>query len=155
MASSKTAKVGVLNPKTGGSDKLRWLLLMHQLPPKPDYFRVKVWRRLQALGAVAIRNSVYALPLSDSSHEDFQWVLREIVEGGGDGSICEARFIDGLSEAQVVDMFRTARAVDYEALGKDARPLAKLTITDKSRSEVKETLVRLQKRFAEIVVGGR
>ena len=25
-----------------------WLLLIHQLPPKPDYFRVKIWRRLQA-----------------------------------------------------------------------------------------------------------
>src|SRR6266566_3170768 len=35
----------------------RWLLLIHQLPPKPDYFRVKVWRRLQRIGAVAIKNS--------------------------------------------------------------------------------------------------
>src|SRR5207249_2390673 len=40
----------------------RWLLLIHQLPPKPDYFRVKVWRRLQRIGAVAIKNSVYVLP---------------------------------------------------------------------------------------------
>ena len=31
----------------------RWVLLIHQIPPKPDYFRVKVWRRLQRLGAVA------------------------------------------------------------------------------------------------------
>ncbi len=28
-----------------------WLLLFHQIPPKPDYFRVKVWRRLQRIGA--------------------------------------------------------------------------------------------------------
>ena len=28
-----------------------WLLLIHQLPAKPAYARVKVWRRLQALGA--------------------------------------------------------------------------------------------------------
>ena len=39
-----------------------WLLLIHQIPPKPNYFRVKIWRRLQKLGAVAIKNSVYALP---------------------------------------------------------------------------------------------
>src|SRR5580765_1917694 len=30
-----------------------WLLLIHQLPPKPAYLRVKVWRRLQGLGAIA------------------------------------------------------------------------------------------------------
>ena len=40
----------------------RWLLLIHQLPAKPAYSRVKVWRRLQALGAVAVKNAVYALP---------------------------------------------------------------------------------------------
>ena len=36
----------------------RWLLLIHQIPPKPDYLRVKIWRRLQRVGAVAIKNSV-------------------------------------------------------------------------------------------------
>jgi len=43
---------------------------------------VKVWRRLQALGAVAIKNSVYALPNTDDAREDFEWVLREIVKEG-------------------------------------------------------------------------
>ena len=66
----------------------RWLLLIHQIPPKPDYFRVKIWRRLQRVGSVAIKNSVYVLPKSDQTLEDFQWILREIVEGGGDASLC-------------------------------------------------------------------
>ena len=61
-----------------------WLLLIHQIPPKPGYLRVKVWRRLQALGAVAIKNSVYALPNTDEAREDFEWVLREIVKEGGE-----------------------------------------------------------------------
>jgi len=58
-----------------------WLLLIHQLPPKPDYFRVKIWRRLQGLGAVPVKNSVYVLPRSDQAVEDFRWVQREIEEG--------------------------------------------------------------------------
>ena len=64
----------------------RWLLLIHQIPPKPNYFRVKIWRRLQRLGAVAIKNSVYVLPRNEQMQEDFQWVIREIAEGGGDAS---------------------------------------------------------------------
>ena len=44
------------------AEAARWLLLIHQLPAKPAYLRVKVWRRLQALGAVAVKNAVYALP---------------------------------------------------------------------------------------------
>jgi DNA-binding transcriptional regulator PaaX len=55
-----------------------WLMLIHQIPPKPDYFRVKVGRRLQRLGAVAVKNSVYVLPSAEGTVEDLQWVLREI-----------------------------------------------------------------------------
>src|SRR6266446_4891455 len=75
-----------------------WLLLIHQIPPKPNYFRVKIWRRLQRLGAVGIKNSVYALPSSDQGHEDLNWVLREIVEGAGKASLVERRFVEGWTE---------------------------------------------------------
>lgn len=64
----------------------RWLLLIHQIPPRPTYLRVKVGRRLQSLGAVAVKNSVYVLPRSEQALEDFQWVRQEIVAGRGDAS---------------------------------------------------------------------
>ena len=92
----------------------RWLLLIHQIPPKPDYFRVKIWRRLQRLGAVAIKNSVYVLPKNEQTQEDFQWVLREIVEGGGEATLCEARLVDGLSDNEVEALFQGARSSDYD-----------------------------------------
>src|SRR2546422_784735 len=40
----------------------RWLILIHQLPARPSSLRVTIWRRLQHLGAIALRNSVYVLP---------------------------------------------------------------------------------------------
>src|SRR5215204_1738468 len=101
----------------------RWLLLIHQIPPKPAYLRVKVWRRLQALGAVAIKNTVYALPFGDQTTEDLQWVLREIVAGGGDGTICEARFIDGLTDHTVEALFHAARDADYAEIAASARKI--------------------------------
>src|SRR5216683_6550744 len=94
----------------------RWLLLIHQIPAKPDYFRVKIWRRLQRVGSVAIKNSVYVLPKSDQTLEDFQWIVREIVEGGGDASVCEAGFVQGLSDAAIEAMFHSARDADYSSI---------------------------------------
>ncbi len=79
----------------------RWLLLIHQIPPKPNYFRVKIWRRMQRIGAVALKNSVYILPVGAETQEDFQWVLREILEGGGDATLCEARLLEGITDEQV------------------------------------------------------
>lgn len=99
----------------------RWLLLIHQIPPAPAYLRVKIGRRLQRLGAIAIKNSVYTLPSSEQAQEDLQWVLREIAESGGEGSICEARFVDGLTNAQVENLFNSARNTDYGAIVTDAR----------------------------------
>ena len=136
-------------------DKPGWLLLIHQIPPKPNYFRVKIWRRLQRLGAVAIKNSVYALPSNEQAQEDLNWVLREIVEGGGDASLVEARLVEGLNDEQVKEMFRAARDADYQAIANDARELSrrlprKGEIADEKRGELEGALARLQKRVGEV-----
>jgi hypothetical protein len=134
----------------------RWLLLIHQIPPKPDYFRVKIWRRLQRLGAVAIKNSVYALPKNEQTQEDFQWVLREIVEGGGEATLCEARFVDGLSDGEVEALFQSARSSDYDEIAVEARRLAAISlpkgkIKDDRVKEIETNLGKLKRRLAEVV----
>jgi len=134
----------------------RWLLLIHQIPPKPDYFRVKIWRRLQRLGAVAIKNSVYILPKNEQTQEDFQWVLREIVEGGGEASLCEARFVEGLSDDQVEVLFQAARDVEYRQLAEEGRRLAAMPLPDGQIEETRRTqleidLARLKRRLAEVI----
>ncbi len=138
------------------SNEGRWLLLIHQLPPKPDYFRVKVWRRLQRLGAVAIKNSVYVLPKNDQTQEDFQWVLREILEGTGEASICEASFVDGLSDDQVEALFQSAREAEYRQIADEARRLAEIPMPDKQiegsrRTQIEVDMARLKRRLAEVV----
>ena len=82
-----------------------WLLLIHQLPPKPDYLRVKVRRRLHRIGAVPLRGSVYVLPATDEAREDFHWLQEEIKADGGEAIVCEANFILGLSDEEVRAMF--------------------------------------------------
>jgi hypothetical protein len=91
----------------------RWLLLIHQIPPKPDYFRVKVRRRLQRIGAVALKNSVYVLPHRNEATEDFRWLLREIVADGGEATLCEARIVEGISQGELEAIFAAERDVEY------------------------------------------
>src|SRR5437867_3463091 len=102
-----------------------WLLLIHQLPAKPAYLRVKIWRRLQGIGAIAVKNAVHVLPMNEETQEDFEWLLREIREGGGEAFICEARLIDGLSDQEIRTLFDQARDADYAQVAKDARALVK------------------------------
>src|SRR5262249_7118978 len=130
-----------------------WLLLVHQLPAKPAYLRVKIWRRLQDIGAIAVKKAVHALPMNEDTQEDFEWLLREIQEGGGEAFICEARLIDGLSDEEVRTLFDRARDADYAELAKDARSLAK-SLRRKAGTEraggLQAQVARLRKRLADI-----
>jgi len=131
----------------------RWLMLVHQLPPKPAYLRVKVWRRLQGLGAVSVKNSVYALPASAEAQEDFEWLLREIQEGGGEALVCEARIIDGMTDREVRTLFDRARDSDYQEIATEARELAKALkrkVPRELRSDAKARLSKLRARFAQV-----
>jgi hypothetical protein len=136
---------------SANGDKL-WLLLIHQIPPKPDYLRVKIWRRLQSLGATPIKNSVYALPNTEQCQEDFQWVLREIVAGGGEGMVCEAHLVDGLSNNQVRDLFQRARNEDYAAILKQANELMKSSKRTAAGNGggLNTSFTRLKRRFTEV-----
>ena len=132
----------------------KWLLLIHQIPPKPDYFRVKIWRRLRKIGAVAIKQSVYVLPESEPAREDLVWIVKEIDAGGGTASVCRAVFVEGLSGGQIRCLFQTARDEDYQVVEEDARALRNALKNENASGadtlKIRSKLTRLRHRLAEI-----
>src|SRR5436309_12505570 len=91
------------------AQKLEWILLIHQLPPRPTNLRVRIWRKLQKLGAVAIKNSVYVLPANEKTNEDFQWLKQEIESAGGETAVFRADSVEGATDKEIVSSFRKAR----------------------------------------------
>jgi hypothetical protein len=87
--------------KTGRAH--RWLVFVHQLPAQPSNARVKIWRRLQQIGAVAVKNAVYALPNNAQSREDFEWLRAEVVALGGEATIFAATSIKGFDDRRMKD----------------------------------------------------
>jgi hypothetical protein len=90
-----------------------WILLIHQLPPKPTNLRVRTWRKLQKLGAVAIKNSVYVLPFNEKTYEDFQWLKQEIESSGGEAVVFQAGAVEGATDDEIISAFRKARNEEY------------------------------------------
>ena len=107
------------------SEGARWVLFMPTFPAKPASMRVKIWRRLQAIGAIGLRGSVYALPNREECVELFEWLSRELGELGGQASICEGRFLDGSSDDDIERRFIEARNADYAVISAAAKQLAK------------------------------
>jgi hypothetical protein len=104
----------------GSGKRRRWLLFIHQIPPKPDYLRVKLRRRLRRVGAVALKNSVYVLPDADEPREDLEWLMREVVADGGEATICSAELLGGTTDADLEAAFRRERDAEYAAIERDA-----------------------------------
>ena len=100
-----------------------WLLLLHQIPPQPSYFRAKILRRLVQLGALPVKNSAYLLPDTDDTREDFEWICREIISQGGAAWLFRAECLVGLSAEQIRESFRRLRDADYEGLIASAHEL--------------------------------
>jgi len=102
-----------------------WLLLVYLLPAGRSPVRVKVWRRLQRVGAVLLKNSAWVMPESDEAREDFEWMRAEIGAGGGEALVLAAQAPEGATEGEIVATFRAARAKDFEALRQQATKLLK------------------------------
>ncbi|HEX6107594.1 MAG TPA: chromate resistance protein ChrB domain-containing protein [Gemmatimonadales bacterium] len=92
-----------------------WLFLIHQIPPKPDYFRVKVRRRLARLGAVPLKNSVYVLPAEEDTMEDFQWLRREIEDEGGEATVVRGSLVGGATDEEIATRLQRARGAEPDA----------------------------------------
>src|SRR5262245_29001859 len=112
----------------------RWLLLVHQLPARPSNLRVQTWRRLQQLGAIPVKQAVYALPDTPESREDFEWLKAEITGAGGEATVFAADNVDAWSDEALVQEFKRTRETSYKELAREMeRALAALRSTAKSR----------------------
>jgi hypothetical protein len=109
--------------QTGESGR-GWLLLVYQLPARPSRLRVKVWRRLQRLGAIPVKNSAYALPHTPQAREDFEWLREEITALRGGAAVFAADPGDERTAAELAGEFRAARSREYAALREEAAAVA-------------------------------
>jgi hypothetical protein len=124
--------------------RLPWYLLIHQVPPKPLYLRAKIRQRLDRVGAVPLKQSVYALPRLEECLEDFQWIAEQVVAGGGEAHICEAEFPDRRTDVALVQRFRADREKEYREIHRS------IGAARRSENDSPERLARARKRFDEV-----
>jgi hypothetical protein len=128
------------------------LLLIVSLPPNPSSLRVRVWRRLRALGAVALKRTVYLLPDAPEHHEQLQWLAQEIQRESGDATLVRVERIENMSTEDVVALFHEARDAEYGELAERYRELLQALErkTAAPRRRLQEELTRLQKDYEKV-----
>ena len=113
MPARRRAKPGTGSARpSAGTTRSSWYLLIHQLPPQPLYLRAKIRQHLARVGAIPLKQSVYALPATADGLEDLQWIAQEARTGGGEAYVCRERETDALLQARS----RSDRDAQYRGL---------------------------------------
>jgi hypothetical protein len=133
---------------------MKWLVFSSTLPSKAQSSpRVALWRRLRRLGAISPTGGLHVLPAREECLEAFQWLAEEVRHAKGEALVMQVEQFDGLSDAELMERFRQARAEDYAALDAQAAELEthlRAEATREERSRLREMLERLRRQHAEI-----
>lgn len=97
---------------------LDWLMLIHNLPPRPLYLRARIRRLLDQAGAIALKQSVYALPAKAGGREALGRIGEEAIARGGHAYVCQARFLDPGTDSLLVEKLA---ALETQAEGRPGR----------------------------------
>jgi hypothetical protein len=130
----------------------RWLLFIMQLPTRPAAPRIKLWRRLQQIGSVALRGSVYVLPHTAQAREDFEWLRTEVKAAGGQVSILSAQALTADEHASIVHAFQDARSEDFKSLAASIDRVAssRKALSPAVRRDAERILRGAQHKLAEL-----
>jgi hypothetical protein len=127
-----------------------FLLLIVSVPPKPSSLRVKVWRRLRALGAVALKRTVYLLPDTGDHHEQLQWLAQDVQRDGGEATLVRVDRIENLGTEDLVGLFHEARATDYRDLAERYHKVLQALERPEGRERVEQQLASAHRQYDKV-----
>jgi len=133
---------------------MTWIVFSYSLPAKAHSSpRVALWRRLRRLGAISPKGGIYVLPAREECLEAFQWLAEEVNQAKGEALVMRVEQFEGISDADLMERFRQARAEDYAALEAQAATLeAQLDpgLKAEERSRLRDMLERLRRQRSEV-----
>jgi hypothetical protein len=99
----------------------KWLLLVYKTPRQPTAHRVSIWRKLKQLGAVLLHDSVWVLPATPQTREQFQWVAAEILELGGEVTLWVSELAVNSDRLNLVKSFSSKTDAAYKEILRQLR----------------------------------
>jgi hypothetical protein len=133
---------------------MTWVVFSYSLPSQGQSSpRVALWRRLRRLGAISPRGGVHILPAREECVEALQWLAQEVQQAQGEALMMHVERFEGLTDAQLAELFRQARAAEYAEIDAQAAALEHSLATrgsPEARTQLREALARLRRRYAEL-----
>lgn len=133
---------------------MSWMVFSYSLPSKSSSSpRVTLWRRLRRLGAISLKGGIQVLPAREECIEAFQWLAQEVQQAKGEALVMQVEQFSGLTDQDIIDLFRQARSEDYQEIETRAIELeaaVNAELDPEERSSLLDTLAKLQKQHSDV-----
>jgi hypothetical protein len=130
-----------------------WVAFSYSLSSKSSSPRVSIWRQLRRVGAVSPVGGVYILPAQEPCIEAFGWLAQQVRQAGGEAAVMHVGQFEGLTDQEVIALFRQARQEEYAEISGQAEHLERAIRKQKdleAQMAVKDELDRLQKQLVDV-----
>lgn len=135
------------------NQSLTWIVLIHQLPVKPEALRMSVWRDLQKVGAYPLKNSIYLLPNLSENYSNLEKIALKIRENGGECYLLKSDKIDGVDSKILKAYFKSNADKIFTKLNSELeiflKSLKKLSHSEEHLMKAKHTIGGLLKKFED------
>jgi DNA-binding transcriptional regulator PaaX len=136
--------------------KLKWLLLLTQIPASASSARVALWRRLRAAGATSVEHGAWMLPASEAHQTLLNELAQTVQSQGGSASLFEATAM--ADDKEMIARFANDRQREYQEfatraqglLDEVAKEIAAEKFTFAELEEVEDDLKKLEVWLAKI-----
>ena len=130
--------------------RLKWLLLLTQIPASASSARVALWRRLKAAGATSVEHGAWMLPASEAHQTLLNELAQTTQAQGGSASLFEATAV--ADDNDMIARFVSDRKREYQEfatraqglLDEVAKEIAAQKFTFAELEEVEDDLKKLE-----------
>ena len=108
--------------------KNKWILFSSSLPATNARARMRIWRRISAIGAVQLKTGLQILPHREELMENITWMIGEVKASGGEALALQCAQVEGMADEQIEQLFQAQVDQEFAQIQAEAKGL--LTTAD-------------------------
>lgn len=133
---------------------MTWLVFSYSLLSQlGSSTRVGLWRRLQRLGAVVLKNGLYVLPEREDCKEAFQWLAQEVQQAKGEAIVMSVDRFESMPDSELIKLFHNACKEKYGQLDQQIAALEKSLHARSQRKNlllISKKLMKLEQEYEDV-----
>ena len=103
--------------------KNKWILFSSSLPATNARARMRIWRRISAIGAVQLKTGLQILPHREELMENITWMIGEVKASGGEALALQCAQVEGMADEQIEQLFQAQVDQEFAQIQAEAKDL--------------------------------